>query len=92
MTESAQPREPLEHRAANWLNGVMWYGLSSLATAFGLWTLVGSVWDTAAVLESLSFQRLEAIDSNRAWTGTALAASGLGCLLQTWRRKPATSP
>ena len=89
MTESAQPREPLESRAANWLNGVMWYGLSSLGTAFGLWTLFGSVWDTAAVLESLSFQRLEAIDSNRALAGLAVASPGIAALLQTWHRKPA---
>ncbi len=92
MSEASKAKEPLEDRAANWLNGVMWYGLSLLVTASGLWALVGSVWDAAAVLESLSFQRLEEIDSNRAWTGAALAASGLGCLLQTWHRKPAKSP
>jgi ABC-type transporter Mla MlaB component len=58
MSDASKAKEPLEDRAANWLNGVMYYGLVSVGTLVALWSFLGSFSEVKAIMAALAIPQL----------------------------------
>lgn len=55
--------EPGDHRAARWLNSIMFGALLTLAIAFALWTFVTGLGPALAVYRSLPLQAHQALSN-----------------------------
>lgn len=85
MSEPAQINEPLENRAASWLNGVMYYGLVSLLTLAAVWIFLGSFSSVRSVVDARFFPQ-QAVPRE---ASALFALTGLTALIGRSRRRGA---
>ena len=84
MSEPAQVRELLEHRAANWLNGLMYYGLVSLLMLVSLWSFLGSFSEVRAIIDAPFFPQDQAPPRE---ASAMFALGSVAMLLRGWRKR-----
>lgn len=84
MSKPAPVNELLEHRAANWLNGVMYFGLVSLVMLVALWSFLGSFGEVRAIIGASPVPALEAVPRESSGLFALLAA---GLILHGWRTR-----